>query len=731
MFPDINMKTGTPSGGDDSPFTFVPPDGSDYGSRPSSRPISAASASGSETGMTFEDWQKRAGIAGGGSEDESRPGTAESGGDDEFSRTDGYTDYYNNEMAASKSAPSLGLEDATAKFGGGGGGGGGRAPKKSLKEMAKKTKKSMHDVAKQAKGVARTQQSLGEKKAEISKRSKAKERVMKQRQDHEAWVEQLAAACDSTNTERERLAAEIIFMEHNLDRKRLLSVILRLSRFKIHSAFQTWTANTIKPERDRKFKLRDEMRAELGMLAVQIKEDTASNELRREQILKARLSSTTDEQYALLLKIFGKLAGDKARAYFAHWLGMYRGFMLQYNLVKKILGKLVNQTLMKGWVKWYYVVFVASKMSLDDTIKALNIELAKARKRAAIAEKNVEDIANDAMTKMLASASKGQRALLMKILTKFCTLYIRYGMTIWRYKVQLYKTAKQKMGMIVGRLLNSELNYGMRRWIMVAMKDKGTAQELMITRYKREIDGYRELDLRVASRVEALCVKVEQMRESIQLQAIAADRVAQGIPDLADEFANISYVDRAASENPSNLVRLLPPGARGDGGGGPGSQSLDQGEMLQTTVFYGANKMVPASSVSMASASIGKTAPASYGRGLQLQGGGDTASLASSLESPSLNFAGIGFGTPMAPEERASLLVFVKGLEANSRDPKLARVAPHLEKHKKVIKRLALVGDPRLSACIKAYERTKDVDDLLESVEMIAAGMDFNVTPMY
>ena len=111
--------------------------------------------------------------------------------------------------------------------------------------------------------------------------------------------------------------------------------------------------------------------------------------------------------------------------------------------------------------------------------------------------------------------------------------------------------------------------------------------------------------------------------------------------------------------------------------------------------------------------------------------GNDSASLASSLESPSLNFAGIGFGTPMAPEDRANLLVFVKSLEATSKDKAIASIAPHLEKHKKVIKRLALVGDPRLAACIKAYERTKDIDDLLESIEMIAAGMDFNVTPMY
>ena len=111
----------------------------------------------------------------------------------------------------------------------------------------------------------------------------------------------------------------------------------------------------------------------------------------------------------------------------------------------------------------------------------------------------------------------------------------------------------------------------------------------------------------------------------MQLQAIAADRVAHGLPDLVDEFGNISYVDRSASENPSNLAKLLPPAVATPGGD-------------TTQAFYGANK------------TGGKGPPGTgfsgFGRGMST--GGDNASLASSLDSPSLGFAGIGFGTPMA-----------------------------------------------------------------------------------
>ncbi|KAH8098190.1 hypothetical protein JL720_1120 [Aureococcus anophagefferens] len=619
MFPDINVKTGTPSGADGGGFF-----------RPARTTSGVAARHGGVGGHDLRVAEARRRGPSRRVRPGSRPGTAGSG-EDEFSRTDGATDYYNNELAQSQSQPAL------QAFGSSGG-----SAASKLKSVVKKTKGSMHEVVKQAKGVARATAMLDEKKQEVSKKQRAREKVMKQRQDHEAWVEQLAAACDATNAERERLSAEIIFLEHNMERKRLLRVILRLSRFKSHSAFQTW-----------------------------MKEDTEKNELLREKILEQRLNNSSTEQYNLFLKIFSKLAGDKTR----------------------IMGRMVNQTMLKGWVKWYHVVFIASKMTLDEQLKALKFELGKARQRCNLAEKAVEDVANKAMADMLAKATKGQRALLNKILSKFCTLYIRYGMKKWTDQIKLYKTAKQKMQMIISRLMNSELNYGLRKWTMVCMKDKATAGDMMVARYKRESSLLKDRSELVAARIKALCIKVEQMRESVQLQAIAADRVAHGIPDLADEFANISYVDRAASENPQSLIKLMPPGALGGGAGGAGAPGQPSEDMLQTTVFYGANKMVPASSASLASSKGPSTG--FYGRG---NVGNDSAS---------------------------------SQLGGDVKDKAIASIAPHLEKHKKVIKRLALVGDPRLSACIKAYERTKDIDDLLESIEMIAAGMDFNVTPMY
>jgi hypothetical protein len=499
-----------------------------------------------------------------------------------------------------------------------------------------------------------------------------------------------------------------------MDRKKLLRVILRLGRIKLFTGFQTWELNTVKKDRLAKQEEIARRKAEIEAFYAQIKADEAANEERQKAMLEGRLKNTSEAQYQLILNIFSKMTGDKTREYYSKWKGMMIDFRSKFVLMKRVLGRLMSAKTNSAWGKWYFCTFTVGKMSLDDQIKALQEELAKARAWKEKVEAEVEAIAERMAQAMIAGASASQVALLKRVLTKFCNLYIRQGMKAWKAKVHGQKTAKQRMSTVIRRLANSQLNYGFRRWLMVAVKDKNSAGQLKMEQFQRETSGLKERCENVATRIVALMTKVEQMRESVQLQAIAADRVAHGLPDLTEEFANIAYIDRAAAENPANLMKLIPPEQRQQMMNGGPIQSGNDGPMT-TTIQYG-----PGRTSTRGSTGFG-----------QRGGGPDTASIASSIDSASLGFAGIGFGTPMSPEDRASLLVFVKGLESNSNDPKIARVAPQLAKHKKAIKKLALVGDPRLSACVKAYERTRDPGDLVESIEMIAAGMDFNVAPMY
>merc|ERR1712072_555373 len=75
-----------------------------------------------------------------------------------------------------------------------------------------------------------------------------------------------------------------------------------------------------------------------------------------------------------------------------------------------------------AWGKWYFCTFTVGKMSLDDQIKALQEELAKARAWKEKVEAEVEAIADRMAQAMIAGASASQIALLKRVLTKFCNL---------------------------------------------------------------------------------------------------------------------------------------------------------------------------------------------------------------------------------------------------------------------------------------------------------------------
>ena len=73
------------------------------------------------------------------------------------------------------------------------------------------------------------------------------------------------------------------------------------------------------------------------------------------------------------------MTGDKTREYYSKWKGMMIDFRSKFVLMKRVLGRLMSAKTNSAWGKWYFCTFTVGKMSLDDQIKALQEELAKAR----------------------------------------------------------------------------------------------------------------------------------------------------------------------------------------------------------------------------------------------------------------------------------------------------------------------------------------------------------------
>ena len=129
-----------------------------------------------------------------------------------------------------------------------------------------------------------------------------------------------------------------------------------------------------------------------------------------------------------------------------------------------------------AWGKWRLCTF-SSEMSLDDQIKLSkknSRKLGPGRRRSKRKWKRLRWMAQA----MIDGASASQVALLKKVLTKFCQLHIRQGMKAWKAKVH----AKTAMMSIV--CLPMQINYGFRRWLMVAVKDK-CAGQLKMEQFQR------------------------------------------------------------------------------------------------------------------------------------------------------------------------------------------------------------------------------------------------------
>mmetsp|Transcript_28871 Transcript_28871/g.99503 ORF Transcript_28871/g.99503 Transcript_28871/m.99503 type:complete len:155 (+) Transcript_28871:809-1273(+) len=154
------------------------------------------------------------------------------------------------------------------------------------------------------------------------------------------------------------------------------------------------------------------------------------------------------------------------------------------------------------------------------------------------------------------------------------------------------------------------------------------------------------------------------MRESFELQAVTASNAAGAIPDVADELAAIAFVDRATVAKPLSLAMgrfalLAPVPARA----------------APPLVYTHKRVLPPAADVKPSSPDSVKSFPAP----------------ASSLSFDS--------------EERAQLVIFVRSIQ-DTPDAKPAAAAKMLDTHKRCLKRLALVSDPRLAAAVRAYEAT-------------------------
>ncbi|CAH0368836.1 unnamed protein product [Pelagomonas calceolata] len=482
-------------------------------------------------------------------------------------------------------------------------------------------------------------------------------RMQEQRDQTEAMIEQLMIAHEEARKERESLVVELASMSADSGKKLLVKVITRMCRMQLVMAWQAWHGNTTQFTKMQLQEKSKALKADLASLRRRIEEAQRDIDERIQLAADSAFKNATVKQRQLLLNIFGRLAGQKSRESFYVWRDAMEDFRRKYTLTLRMLMRLSNARIMIGWKKWYYETFLKSKMSLEEKTKALYYEIGLARELCNVKEKQLEKVVSEITRLMIQNASPKQRALMVKILSKCCSMLLRYGVKKWKQKTHLFKHARKTMGIIISRLCNSEINYGFRKWHMVCIKMTETSGELVVAKLKGQISilkGHHETS---TNRIEEMSTNIRKMRESVTLRHSAMSQIAQGAEEVDLE------------------IKLLIAECRGD------TVSIAQGRAK-----FGSNSM--------------------HGSPPQRRRRDNGEILG--LESVDAN-------------TRAHLLVFLQNLDHAQPQDTIGALATHpgLPKHKAWLKKYVLLGDQQVAAAIRAYEFTLDTDDFIESLDMI------------
>lgn len=428
-------------------------------------------------------------------------------------------------------------------------------------------------------------------------------------------------------------------------------------------AWQAWHGNTAQFT---KMQLQEEaktLKTELRSLRARV--DEAQRDINERIHLASALAfkNASVDQRRLLLKIFGRMAGQKSRESYMVWKEAMEDFKRKYTLTLRMLVRLANTKLLAGWKKWYYEAFLKSKMTLEEKLKGLHYEVARAREIYNQKEQHLEKVVGEITRLMIQNASPKQRALMVKILTKCCSMMLRYGLKKWKQKNHLFKHARKTMGMIISRLCNSELNYGMRKWHMVCIKMTETAGEMVAAKLQVQISTLKGHHEASTNRLEEMDANIRKMRESVTLRHSAMTQIAQGAEEVDLEIKLLIAECRGDSKSRAAMARATA------GFEGPSPDSTINPQQSKTQAWK--------------------------------------------FDTPELEC--------VDANTRAHLLVFLQNLDHAQPHDTIGALATHpgLPKHKAWLKKYVLLGNQQVAAAIRAYEFTLDTGDFIESLDMI------------
>ena len=357
---------------------------------------------------------------------------------------------------------------------------------------------------------------------------------MLRRSAYDQWIAELCRDAEESALERDRLKAKLEGLREDHKRKVMAKILGRLGNMQYFVAWSAWYNATVKMHQmEVEAKIR-ELKKELKEYTTKTAEIEEEAQRRADEAAKMSLGAASESQRKLILKIMTKLTQGLARLGWNQWAKQAFGHKMQQQKMKKIIKRLYNAQLNKGFIAWKTITQkwnLFAKLELKDKLIAELADLeAKAIEYKADAEKRQEDAAAAA----LARATGAQKDLLIKIMSKMCGNYMMMGWSVWKLQAVTFKRNQALLSKILMRLVRIKEHTAFKHWHVVVFKMIADKHKLREALLENQRDNLNKTLVERAQQLKAL------QKEAMELLHMSQQNAAEtaGVMMTSDAFAD-------------------------------------------------------------------------------------------------------------------------------------------------------------------------------------------------
>ena len=363
--------------------------------------------------------------------------------------------------------------------------------------------------------------------------------------------------------ERDRLKAKLAALREDHKRKVMAKIIGRLGNMKYFLAWNQWHTATIKfAQKQVEMRIR-ELKAQLK----ECKDKTASLEAeaqrRADEAAALAFGAATDSQKKLVWKILVKLSQLKTRLAWAMWFKQAFAAKHQKMLMIKILKRLKNGFLNRGFSGWKMITqkwHLITKLELKEKLIA---ELAELEKLAKQYKEDAEKRQEDAAAAAFARATGGQKDLMIKILSKLTGNLAMMSFKIWQRKAKEFDDQYKLLTKIMGRMVNIKKYSAYRHWHNVVFLSGLSKHKMREALLESQRDNLASTLKERAAELKRLQEEAMSLLQMSQQNAAATASVMQCSDHFADQLHLIldpKALEKRNALSPEQLEQMIEQG---------------------------------------------------------------------------------------------------------------------------------------------------------------------------